>query len=83
MEGVACLVDDMNTTDCSRCSFRGDRLGEGSGLRPTARSGNGGSGCCEEAVLEDKDVDVDDCNGDRDSLVKSGRVGIGFGADIW
>ena len=29
----------------------------GFGLRPTAQSGRGGSGCCEEVVREDEDVD--------------------------
>ena len=28
-EGVACLVDDMKTADCSRCFVRGDGLKEG------------------------------------------------------
>jgi len=29
----------------------------GFGLRPTAQSGRGGSGCCDEVVREDEDVD--------------------------
>jgi len=29
----------------------------GFGLRPTAQSGRGGSGCCEEVVREEEDVD--------------------------
>lgn len=40
--------------------LRGDDRVEcsvGFGLRPTAQSGRGGSGCCEEVVREDEDVD--------------------------
>jgi len=40
--------------------LRGDGRVEcsvGFGLRPTAQSGRGGSGCCEEVVREDEDVD--------------------------
>jgi hypothetical protein len=32
----------------------------GFGLRPTAQSGRGGSGCCEEVVREEEEVD--DCD---------------------
>ena len=53
----------------------------GSGLSLTTQSVRGGSGCCEEVVREDEDVD--DCDGDRGFLVKTVEMALEFGADIW